>query len=333
MQILDGLDGLRQLPQPAVLSIGNFDGIHRGHMRILRDCREMAGQDGQVALVTFEPHPLTVLRPDLAPPRLTPTAMKQDLLAQYGADYLVILAPEPQVLNLTAEEFWAILRDEVRPVGIVEGDEFSFGKGRGGTTQKLRQWAAESGIRLDVVEPVHVVISGMWMVRVSSSIVRWLLSYGRVRDAAVCLGRPYTLEGPVIHGQHRGRGIGMPTANLDCGDQLVPADGVYAARCRLGHHTYPVALSIGTMPTFGENQLQVKAHLIGFDGDLYGQTIRIELLDWTRDQWRFLSVDQLKSRMARDVALAAEQVHSDPSRSFAEITPPVRALAALSKLT
>jgi riboflavin kinase/FMN adenylyltransferase len=278
-----------------VISVGNFDGVHRGHAEIL--ARATALRDGtpgaKLAVVTFEPHPLTVLRPEAVPPRLSTAALKRDLLAKAGADVLVVLPPSPEVLNLAAEDFWAILRDEVRPAHMVEGGTFNFGKGRRGTIERLREWSEGTGVHLHVVPPVAVPLLDMRLMPVSSSLIRWLLANGRVRDAGICLARPYALEGEVIRGHERGRAIGVPTANLDCPEQMVPADGVYAGRCTVDGRTYPVALSIGTMPTFGENRRQVEAHLLNFSGDLYGRRLSVEVTDWVRDQWKFNGVEPL----------------------------------------
>jgi riboflavin kinase / FMN adenylyltransferase len=322
LKVLHGLDGLRQLPAGAALSVGNFDGLHRGHRHILdllKARREHSGASS-IAIVTFEPHPLTVLRPDAAPPRLSPPAMKQALLAAAGVDYEVILPPAPEVLNLTAEAFWAILRDQVRPSHIVEGGGFTFGKGRGGNIESLKRWAAEAGIPLHVARSIEVPLVDLMVVPVSSSLIRWLLRNGRVRDAAICLGRPYGLEGEVVKGFQRGRTIGVPTANLKCGGQLIPADGVYAGRCIVDGSTYPVAMSIGTMPTFSEAVRQVEAHLIGFDGDLYGRVIQVELLDWLRDQQRFGGVEALKAQLQRDIGRAREWRGRDAARAIARTT-------------
>jgi riboflavin kinase / FMN adenylyltransferase len=316
MRILQGLEGLKALPPGGVLSIGNYDGVHRGHARILRMCRELAdGRGAPVGAVTFEPHPLTVLRPEVAPQRLTPSPIKERLLREAGADFMVILPPEPAVLDLSAEEFWKLLRDQVRPAHLVEGSEFNFGKGRGGTIHKLREWSAATAVRLEVVEPVEVALADLWKVRVSSSIIRWLLGHGRVRDAAICLGRPYELAGQVVAGHQRGRTLGMPTANLDCAEQLIPADGVYAGRCALGTINWPAAVSIGRMPTFGANRRQVEVHLIGFSGELYGQTIEVRLLDWVRHQQKFPGVDELKRQMQKDLAYTLERQGFDPARA------------------
>jgi riboflavin kinase/FMN adenylyltransferase len=321
MNIYQGLDGLRQLPAGSVVSIGNFDGIHLGHRRILEvaDSLRAGSASHRVAVITFEPHPLTVLRPGHAPPRLTTGAMKRALLDDAGVDDLVVLPPAPEVLNLTAERFWELLRDQVRPAWLVEGPTFNFGKGRGGNIDRLREWAAAAGVGLRVVEPVSAALLDLQVVPVSSSIIRWLVDLGRVRDAAICIGRPYALEGPVVKGHQRGRAIGVPTANLDCGEQLLPADGVYAARADVDGTTYPVALSIGTVPTFGPNARQVEAHLIGFDGDLYGKSMHVEVVDWLREQRKFSGVQALKARLAQDIEDVLERSGMNPAMPIGAI--------------
>jgi riboflavin kinase / FMN adenylyltransferase len=304
MQRLDGLDGLRAVPPGAVLSIGNYDGVHTGHTAILRAMRDAAA-GAPVVVATFEPHPLTVLRPDLAPPRLTPLETKARLLAGQGVDVLVTLPPTPAVLGLTAAEFWALLRDGVRPGRIVEGQSFNFGRDRGGTIERLIEWAAGTGI---VVERrlAHAIRIGEADVVVSSSVVRSLLSEGRVEDAARCLGRRYALEGVVVQGFQRGRTIGVPTANLDAGDQLVPGEGVYAGHAVVAGRAWPAAVSIGSTPTFEQRRSQVEVHLVGFAGDLYGRPLGVELVRRLRDQTRFPSVDALKAQLARDILAAGE---------------------------
>jgi len=305
------------------MSIGNFDGLHLGHRKILETMKSFRHRDGasdetsRLAVVTFEPHPLTVLRPELAPPRLTPPALKETMLREASVDDYVILPPSPSVLNLRAEDFWAILRDEVKPAHLVEGSTFNFGKDRGGTIARLREWSVGTSVQLHVIDGVSVPLLDLQIVPVSSSIIRWLLANGRVRDAAICLGRPYLLEGPVVEGHHRGRSIGIPTANLRCDDQMIPADGVYAGRCTIDGAIYPAAVSIGKTPTFGDQQRQVEAHLIGYEGDLYGRTLHLELLDWLRDQMRFPGVARLKEQLARDVVQARMMRDRDVTRPLA----------------
>jgi riboflavin kinase / FMN adenylyltransferase len=312
MQIVRGIDGLLSTPKRSVLSIGNFDGIHLGHRRILQSARELATARGAaLVLVTFEPHPLTVLRPESAPPRLTPPAIKQPLLEAAGADWLVVLPPEKQVLDLTAEDFWSILRDRAQAADLVEGASFRFGRGARGTIAGLGQWSAGSPVTLHVVDSVRVPLLDLRIVTVSSSVIRFLLAYGRVRDAAICLGRPYALGGVVGRGFSRGRALGAATANLQCEDQLVPADGVYAGRCRVDGKIFPAAISIGTMPTFGENARQVEAHLIGFEGDLYGVNLVVELVDWLREQRTYHGPEPLKAQIRKDLAATVSAAGRD----------------------
>ncbi|MGB7158651.1 MAG: riboflavin biosynthesis protein RibF [Tepidisphaeraceae bacterium] len=319
INVSKGLQGLRSLAPGGVLSVGNFDGLHLGHRRIVETAKRLLAPGARLAVVTFEPHPLTVLRPDLAPPRLTPPAMKRELLADAGVDDLVELPPDPEVLNLTAEAFWQILRDEVRPLHIVEGKSFNFGKGRGGTIDKLREWAGSSPVKLEIIEGVSVPLCDLTVVEVNSSLIRWLTAHGRVRDASICLGRGYALRGEVVKGHQRGRAIGVPTANLRVTEQLIPPDGVYAGRATIDGKTHAAAVSIGTMPTFGENQRQVEAHLIGFDGDLYGRAIEVELVDWVREQWKFANVDALKAQMRRDIAYAQERANAPSHQPIAKM--------------
>jgi riboflavin kinase/FMN adenylyltransferase len=164
-----------------------------------------------------------------------------------------------------------------------------------------------------VVDPVTVPLLDLSIVPVSSSLIRWLLSHGRVRDAAICLGRPYQLVGTVVRGYQRGRTIGTPTVNLDCADQHIPADGVYAGRCTLAGRTYPAAVSIGNSPTFENTKWQLEAHLIGFTGDLYGQTLHLDLIDWLREQRRYPNLDLLKEQIARDITTCWQSSSINPA--------------------
>jgi riboflavin kinase / FMN adenylyltransferase len=316
LQIYQGIEGLRAIPRVSVMSIGNFDGMHRGHAEILRQSREIAGKDKPVVIVTFEPHPMTVLRPDKAPPRLTPIEIKRTLLREHGADGLVVLAPTTEVLNLSAEAFWVILRD-AGVAHLVEGETFNFGKDRHGDIRTLAEWTRRDGVGLTIVDPVDVVLLDLTVVPVSSSLIRWLLENGRAREAAICLGRAYSIRGKVVEGNHRGRTIGVPTANLDVTDQLIPADGVYAARCEIDGKNYPVALSIGILPTFDGKARQVEAHVIGFDGDLYGKTLGVEVVDWVREQRKFAGVEALKEQLQRDIAEACKRAPTAPERAIA----------------
>jgi riboflavin kinase/FMN adenylyltransferase len=312
MQVTCGLESLCRLPPGSTLAIGNFDGSHLGHQRIVAAAQRLAA-GGPAVVVTFEPHPVTVLRPHAAPGRLTPVDLKRRLLAAAGVAHLIEIAPEWPVLNMSAEDFWELLRDRVRPAHLVEGSTFTFGKGRHGTLPRLQQWARGTPIQVHEVPAAEAALLDCQVVAVSSSLVRWLLGCGRVRDAARCLGRPYRLCGVVVRGFGRGRVLGVPTANLECSGQLLPGDGVYAARCRVEVDDYPAALSIGTLPTFGGGRRQVEAHLLGFTGDLYGRPVELEMLDWVRPQRRFPNPTMLTEQIRRDMREVAEVAHMPPS--------------------
>lgn len=317
MIVREGLQGLRSISPGSAVTIGNFDGVHQGHRHIIDTCNALRSRcpSGKIAVVTFEPHPLTVLKPELAPPRLTLPPTKQRLLAESGVDEYIVLPPTAEVLGLSAEQFWMLLKDEARVAHLVEGGNFTFGKNRGGNIQRLREWSADTDVAVHVVTPVLRPMLDMQIAPISSSLIRFLVDAGRIRDAAICLGRPYVLEGPVIKGHQRGRTIGIPTANLDCADLMIPADGVYAARCTLNGRAHAVALSIGTMPTFGQNNRQVEAYILDFDGDLYGQHLEVEVIDWLREQWKLPGIDALKTQIAKDVAIIRTVVRElDPTK-------------------
>ncbi|MFN4243054.1 MAG: riboflavin biosynthesis protein RibF [Tepidisphaerales bacterium] len=300
------VDQLRTLPPGSVVTIGNFDGVHLGHRALLAHARDEARRRGTVAVaVTFDPHPMAVLRPESAPLRLTPLDLKVELLQSAGADEVVVLPPSQDILSLEAEDFFALLSRDARVAHLVEGESFCFGRNRRGTVDVLRAWTRDAGMGLTVLPSVEVGLLDRIRVPVSSSLIRTLAGYGRVRDAGICLGGPLFLVGRVVEGQRRGRQLGFPTANLDCTGNVVPGDGVYAARVRLAGETFAAAVHVGPVPTFGVGQRQVEVHLLGFSGDLYGQTLRVEVIDYLRDLRKFASLDALKARLSVDCAQAA----------------------------
>lgn len=311
MQILRGLESLAQLPAGSALSVGNYDGVHLGHQQIFHTMgggKAGGGAGRAIAVVTFEPHPLSALRPDLSPPRLTPAEVKRELLQRAGVTHLLELDPAPEVLEVSAQDFWERLRDEARPAHLVEGPDFNFGKGARGNVSLLRQWTKSSGVNFTVVKPFEVRLPGLHVVPVSSSLIRWLIANGRVSDAVVCLGRPYMLRGRVIDGYRRGAELGFPTANLDVVEQLIPADGIYTGRVVVDGTTYRAAVSIGSAPTFEGARRQVEAYLLDFSGDLYGRSLDLELTGWVRDQMRFPSVERLVERIKLDVEMVGSRV-------------------------
>ncbi len=303
------------------ITIGNFDGVHRGHSALVRAARQAVG-DGRVVAMVFDPHPSVILRPEAVPARLSTLEQRTRWLIEAGADLVVGLRPTAAFLDQTPEQFVTQLGKgdhEFVPDFIVEGSDFRFGKGRIGTVQTLREMEHKFGFKTIVVPPVEAVLSDQSVVQVSSSMVRRLSERGRVRDAGFLLGRPYELNGTVVRGDQRGRTLAMPTINLGPTDMLLPADGIYAGRANGPQgEGYPAAISIGTKPTFGENPRTCEAHLIGYTGPLddYGWTTRIEFHDWQRDQVVFADVESLVEQLKRDVERVGRAVGAEWSGNW-----------------
>lgn len=304
MKVIRGLDTPELDIRASVLTVGNFDGVHRGHQQLLAQGGLIAADTGHsLTVLTFEPHPLSVVAPSRAPIPLTTLPEKLAQLAAAGAHCTVVAESEPALLGLEPEDFVRdVIAKRFSPSHIVEGPSFGFGRGRRGTVDLLRKLGRERGFEVCVVGPVELQVEPNETVLVSSSLIRDLVRAGRVHRAALCLGRPYALIGPVVPGHGRGKPLGYPTANLQVGNVAIPADGVYSGVVRLEDQTWPAAVSVGTAPTFGDNPRQIEAYLLDFDGDLYGRTVRLEFLRWLRPQEKYTSADDLAQQMDRDVA-------------------------------
>jgi riboflavin kinase/FMN adenylyltransferase len=294
-------DGLTISPSSrgGSVAIGNFDGVHRGHRAMLDVLTADARRDGHAAVVvTFEPHPLAILRPEVAPVSLTTPVQRVELLRAAGADDVIVLPTTRELLRLTATEFFErIILQELHAKRLVEGPNFFFGRDRAGNITVLRQLCQAHGIALDVIAPV--TIDGQW---VSSSVIRSLLVDGDVDDAVALLGHPYRLTGRVVTGVQRGRQLGFPTANLEGFATVVPGLGVYAGRCAVDGQTYAAAIHLGPNPTFAEERTKVEVHLLDFAGDLYGRVLDVDFLARVRPVQKFASVDALRAQLERDVA-------------------------------
>jgi riboflavin kinase/FMN adenylyltransferase len=313
------------------ISIGNFDGVHRGHAALVSKARELVGPRGRVNVLSFDPNPRTVLRPDSVSFRLTDFEQRTRWLRECGADEVVRLTPTREFLSQSPREFVTGLVKQYSPTHMVEGPDFRFGKGRKGSIDTLRSLGSEFRFDTAVIDPVEGTLSDCSIVRVNSTLIRWLLGHGRVRDAALLLGRPFELDAAVVSGDKRGRTIGVPTANLDHRDFLLPADGIYSGRAiRPDGSEFAAAISVGTKPTFGENPRTCEAHLIGYRGPLddYGWPIRLQFNDWIRDQLKYDHMDDLVDQLQRDIdqcsqafAVSASKSPSDaPTRSLAQTT-------------
>ena len=291
----------------AAVSIGNFDGVHRGHQTMLATLVAEAADRGVPSLVmTFDPHPIKLLAPEKAPPSLMTLEQKAEQIAALGVDCLLGYPTKPGLLNLTAAEFFdRIIRDHLGAAGLVEGPNFHFGRDRGGDIDTLRAMCEASGMFCRVLEPVD-----FGDVMVSSSRIRDAVGEGEVALAARLLGRPYELRGEVERGDARGRTIGFPTANLSGVKTLLPPRGVYAGRCEVDGVSFAAAAHLGGNPTFGIDAAKIEVHLIGFDGDLYGRTLSVALVERLRGVQAFDSVDELRTQLASDIA-AAERLSAD----------------------
>lgn len=342
MQIFNDIRAA-QFAQPTVLTIGNFDGIHRGHQallaRLLQVAREMNAVGG---LVTFDPHPLSVLRPEHAHLLLTTPHERLHLAAQLGLGVGVIQPFTRELAAVGPATFMGWLKQHLQVVALVVGPDFALGRNRSGNLDVLAALGEEIGYRLVVIDPVEL---GDRSVR--SSAIRSLLSLGQVEEAATMLGRPYHATGVVVPGDRRGRTIGTPTANIHLpATKLWPADGVYATRTHIhlaghnlaGHNSkgpdgngpivYSSVTNLGVRPTVDGTQHRFETHLLDFpsphgpvalvDGDLYGRTLTVEFVARLRGEIRFEGLPHLKAQIQRDIAAAREILprHEPSNLSF-----------------
>ena len=311
MRVIRSLSEVPREPAGRALALGTFDGVHLGHRRVIGSALERARDRGLTAtVVTFDPHPLEILRPDRPPRLLTTIERKIELVAALGLDELVAIPFTEELSRQSAERFCdQVLVGTLGARSVSVGVNFHFGHNAAGDADLLR---SRPEFDTDVVE--LVAHEGE---PVSSSRIRALVDAGDVAAAARLLGAPYALSGTVEQGDRRGRELGMPTANLDVPEQLLlPAPGIYAATATgdaIGSEL-PAAVSIGVRPTFGGGELLVEAHVIDFEGDLYGQVLELEFLERLRDEERFDSASELVEQMRRDVA-QARAVAATVSRS------------------
>jgi riboflavin kinase/FMN adenylyltransferase len=276
------------------VAVGNFDGVHLGHAALVRQLRERARP---AVVVSFDPHPLLLLAPERFQPLLTTPEDRAELLRECGAEHVVLFRTTPELLKLSAEEFFTrILRDGFRPRAIVEGFNFRFGRDRGGDTDLLAALCRGAGIDFTLVPPLE--LDGA---PVSSSRVRSALLAGDVTEAARLMGRTYRIRGVVGTGQKRGRTLGFPTANLEQVPTLLPGDGVYAVRVTHDDKTFAGAANVGPNPTFGEHARKLEVHMIDFAGDLYGETLGIAFLRRLRGTRPFAGPDDLVKQLRQDV--------------------------------
>ncbi len=287
-----------------VLALGNFDGMHRGHLKIIERVRRGAEERGATAVaMTFDPHPSKIVRPDKAPPLLMTHQQKLEALARGGMHGVAIVRFTPELAQWDPETFVrSVLVEWLHVAEVWVGANFLFGHDRSGTFSLLRSLGARYGFRAEKIDPVRYKDFV-----VSSTRVRRLIAEGRVDEAGALLGHHYALDGTVVQGQKRGRELGFPTANLCAENELVPPAGVYATTANIDGLAYPAITNIGTRPTFesGEENV-IETHVLDFDKDMYGTKLRLGFVQRLRDEKKFDGVDALKAQIEADRSRARD---------------------------
>ncbi len=305
MILLRNLNAIPESLRGGAIAIGNFDGVHLGHARLIERLHVMAHRvAGPAVVFTFDPPPARILHPEAAPEPLIWIERKIEILTELGVDATIVYPTNKEFLTLEARAFFDhVVHEQLEAKAMVEGPNFFFGHNRSGNVEVLRSFCAESNMPFEVAEPIEA--AGQI---VSSSRIRASVAAGQVDAARLMLGRPYRIRGFVIHGAGRGRQIGYPTANVGQIDTLMPGAGIYAARACVENVWHPAAVNVGPNPTFDEGGVKVEAYLIGFEGDIYDQPIEIDFLARLREIKRFASVAALIDQMAKDVVRTLEIV-------------------------
>lgn len=302
MIIAKSIDEIIKPENGACVTIGNFDGVHKGHQKLICSTCQKAKANGLASVVvTFDPHPLRVLVNSKTPPFITLTSQKIELIAQHKPDIILALNFTREIAALSPEEF--IKRFLIDPLGMKEmvvGYDYALGKGRSGNYEILADLGRKYGYGIERLDPVIIKDAV-----VSSSRIRDLVTEGNVWDVRPLLGRFYQVRGEVVHGMNRGgRLLGFPTANIKLEDELFPKKGVYAIRVEVDGMVRPGVANIGKNPTFGNEALSVEAHILDFSDDLYGKHIRVHFIQRIRSERKFNGLDELKERISIDIELA-----------------------------
>ncbi len=318
MKVIKDISEFDRVEPGSVLTIGNFDGVHTGHQEILHVAGQVAhSQNTEVVVITFEPHPVAVLFPEKAPKVLTPLDRKLELLEPYASS-VVVLEDSRDLLGLSARAFVEqFLMPHLQPCAMVEGHDFHFGAKRSGNVDTLRGLGEEFNFQVHVVPPFSITFSTDQCIRVSSTIIRYMLESGHVHDAATALGHPFRIAGPIESGRGKGREIGFPTLNLALPDQVMPAEGVYAGTVELGtsaldlssqKQKYPAVFSIGQARTFGDTiPLLIEAHLL--EGRVPEEDrgwMAMDFVAHLRSQHRYGTIEELIEQIGKDCAQAAD---------------------------
>jgi riboflavin kinase/FMN adenylyltransferase len=311
--VLRAISDFDKISKGCVLTIGNFDGVHLGHQAILAAAGQAATKKAvELVAMTFEPHPVAILHPERAPGVLTPLELKIHLLEECGVDCLIVLEDTREMLNLSPQNFVSrFVVDNIQPSVVVEGDDFNFGLQRAGNVDTLRAFGSQKGFEVSVIGPKTIQLATGQMVRVSSTLIRYMLESGHVADAAAALGRLYRLIEQIIPGRGIGRRLGFPTLNMKKPTQVIPAEGVYAGFVKIGQTTedvlaseekIPAVYSIGQARTYGQEfPLLIEAHLlVGDAGDLIGKYMAMDFIQRIRSQHKFKTPEELSAQIAKD---------------------------------
>ncbi len=309
MDIWNGFDGCPEGAGPIVATIGNYDGVHRGHRAILEQVKAEAERRGaRSVLITFDPHPTQVLAPHAAPRLMQTRRQKLDTLEACGLDAVWILGFNRELAAQTGEEFFENLRRQIDLRAVRVGRNFRFGRGRKGDIDAMERIGAEQGF--DVLGVEQVQLDG---VTVSSTAIRGAVAEGDVETAARMLGRPFALGGEVVAGQGRGKGLSFPTANVDAENELWPRVGVYITECLARARRHASVTNVGVRPTFGDGDRPVvECHLLDFEGELRGERVEVRFLAPLRDEKRFQNPNELADQIARDCAAATAYFENQP---------------------
>lgn len=302
MQLIKDLGALDKPLTNPVLTIGNFDGVHRGHLALFEKVKERAAAIGGCSTVmTFEPHPVRVMKPGNGPLLITRTSKKIELIGCAGIDVLLCIPFNREFADISAEDFIkSILIGKIGTKELVVGYDYAFGRNREGNIPLLKKMGGKLGFALHLVEPIHVE-----KMLVSSTSIRQLIQEGRLAEARILLGRDYQVEGTVVRGHRRGGALlGYPTANLKPEDELLPKTGVYAVSVLIRGTTYNGVTNVGYNPTFGDKALSVETHILDFSEDIVGERITLSFLHRLRDEKTFGSAKELVDWISQDIRKA-----------------------------
>ena len=307
MKLVNHLGQISKPFKNAVITIGNFDGVHIGHQALFHEVIEKADRIGGTSIaMTFEPHPMRVLKQNNHPPLITLYEQKQELIERTGMDVLICVPFTAQFAALTAREFVEdLLVKKIGMKAIVVGEDYSFGKNREGNLELLNSYAAEMGF--DVIVANWIKLAKNYPDRISSTRIRELVMDGQMDEAHKMLGRHYQIRGIVVTGRDRGgKVLGIPTANINLHDELCPKTGIYAVTVECRDNLYNGVANIGYSPTFDDHEFTVEVHILDFDENIYDKKIRVNFIQRIRDEQKFSNISELIDQIQKDIAAARD---------------------------